>query len=213
MGHGVVVMTLGACILTLALRVRVPAALSLAGGLVSGIFLLGMAGANGLFLARSEATVPFVPVGFRARLLLRGLPLDRPVFLVFLGMLFAVSFDTFSQTVFFSLAASSLGGRGEGLAVGAAFVLGMCLSDGANGLWIARLIERSDRQGVRLSRVMGWSVVLLSLLVGFFVLSTSLTKNVIPDSPMGETLTGIGVILLLSLAYLLGSRLVRDRAS
>ena len=213
LGHGVVVMTLGACILNLALRVRVPAVLSLFGGLVSGIFLLGMAGANGLFLARSEATVPFVPVGFRARLLLRGVPLDRPVFLVFLGMLFAVSFDTLSQTVVFSLAASSLGGRLEGLAVGAAFVLGMCLSDGANGLWIARLIERSDRQGVRLSRLMGWSVVLLSLFVGVFVLASTFAKSLLPDSPMEETLTGIGVILVLSLAYLLGSRTVRDRPS
>ena len=172
-----------------------------------------MAGANGLFLARSEATVPFVPVGFRARLLLRGVPLDRPVFLVFLGMLFAVSFDTLSQTVVFSLAASSLGGRLEGLAVGAAFVLGMCLSDGANGLWIARLIERSDRQCVRLSRLMGWSVVLLSLFVGVFVLASTFAKSLLPDSPMEETLTGIGVILVLSLAYLLGSRTVRDRPS
>lgn len=211
-GHGVVVMALGACILDLTLHVRVPPSLALVGGLFSGIFLLGMAGANGLFLVRSGATVPFVPVGFRARLLLRGLPLDSPVFLILLGMLFAVSFDTFSQTVVFSLAAASLGGRAEGLAVGLAFVLGMGLSDGANGLWIARLIERSDRQGIRLSRVMGWAVVLLSLFVGFFVLATTFAKNLFPDSPMEETLTGVFVILVLSLAYLLGSRLVRDRA-
>ncbi len=214
LGHGIVVLTLGGLIVNLVLlHVRIPPPLSLAGGLFSGLFLLGMAGANGLSLARSGPGIPFSPVGPRARILLRSFPLDRPVFAVLLGMLFAVSFDTLSQTVVFSLAAASLGGKLEGLAVGIAFVLGMSLTDGANGLWIARLIERSDLGGVRLSRVMGWTVALLSLLVGLFVLVTTFMKDAIFDSPLTETLTGVGVILVLSLAYFGGSRFVRDPSS
>ena len=214
LGHGMVVLTFGGLIVNLVLlHVRVPPPLSLAGGLFSGLFLLGMSGANGLSLARSGPGIPFSPVGPRARILLRAFPLDRPVFAVLLGMLFAVSFDTFSQTVVFSLAAASLGGKLEGLAVGIAFVLGMSLTDGANGLWIARLIERSDLGGVRLSRVMGWTVALLSLLVGLFVLVTTFMKDAIFDSPLTETLTGVGVILVLSLTYFGGSRFVRDLSS
>ena len=213
LGHGIVVLTLGGLIVNLVLlHVRVPPPLSLAGGLFSGLFLLGMAGANGISLARSGPGVPFSPVGPRARILLRAFPLDRPVFAVLLGMLFAVSFDTLSQTVVFSLAAASLGGKLEGLAVGIAFVLGMSLTDGANGLWIARLIERSDLGGVRLSRMMGWTVVLLSLLVGLFVLVTTFMTEAVSDSPLTETLTGAGVILVLSLAYFWGSRFVRDQS-
>lgn len=213
LGHGIVVLTLGGLIVNLVLlHVRVPPPLSLAGGLFSGFFLLGMAGANGISLVRSGSGVPFSPVGPRARILLRAFPLDRPVFAVLLGMLFAVSFDTFSQTVVFSLTAASLGGKLEGLAVGIAFVLGMSLTDGANGLWIARLIERSDLGGVRLSRLMGWAVVLLSLLVGLFVLVTTFMTEVVSDSPLTETLTGAGVILVLSLAYFWGSRFVRAQS-
>ncbi|MCL4485197.1 MAG: nickel transporter [Nitrospirae bacterium] len=213
LGHGIVVMGLGTLIIGLALHVRVPFSLEVLGGLISGLFLLGMAGVNGLFLARTEGDVPFAPAGFRARKLLRGWPLDRPLFLAGLGMLFAVSFDTVSQTVVFSLAASSLGGLGEGMAMGLAFVLGMSLSDGANGLWIARLIDRSDLRGIRLSRTMGWAVVALSLFVGLMVLAKAFFPEILPDSPISETLTGAGVILVLSLTFLFAGRLSRDTRS
>jgi high-affinity nickel-transport protein len=214
LGHGIVVMILGWYIINLDLHMKIPPAFSLFGSLFSGLFLLGMAGANGLFLIRSKSTVPFSPVGLRSRLILRSIPLDRPLFILLLGMLFAVSFDTFSQTLVFSLASASLGGEGEGLAVGLAFVIGMSLADGANGLWIARLLKRSDRRGVLFSRTLGWSVVLLTLMVGILVLVEAFVKDPFENSPMSEALLGISCVVLLSLVYLFTSlRLRKSSAS
>ena len=209
MGHGIVVMILGGYIINLDLHMRIPPEFSLFGSLFSGLFLLGMAGANGLFLIRSESTVPFSPVGLRSRLILRSIPLDRPLFILLLGMLFAISFDTLSQTLVFSLASASLGGEGEGLAVGVAFVVGMSLADGANGLWIARLVERSDRRGVLFSRTMGWAVVLLTLMVGALVLIEAFVKDPFENSPVSEALVGISCVFLLSLVYLFTSLRLR----
>ena len=206
LGHGIVVMVLGGYIIDLDLHTRIPTALSLFGSLFSGLFLLGMAGANGLFLIRSESTVPYSPVGVRSRLILRSIPLDRPLFILLMGMLFAVSFDTFSQTLVFSLASVSLGGEREGFAVGVAFVTGMSLADGANGLWIARLLERSDRQGILFSRTMGWSVVFLTLMVGILVLIEAFVKDPFEKIPVSEALVGISCILLPSLVYLFTMR-------
>jgi high-affinity nickel-transport protein len=202
LGHGIVVMGIGLIVPALSLHWKTPAGLLLFGGLFSATFLLGMAGVNTMALVRSDSSKPFVPAGLRSRFLLRYVPLERPLFILLLGMLFAVSFDTISQTLVFSWAASGLGGIRETLLVGLAFIIGMVLSDGTNGLWIARLISRADRQGVRISRTMGWTVVSLSLFVGLYILSSTLFPSLPLGTPILDTGIGLGVILCLSLSYM-----------
>ena len=202
LGHGIVVMSIGLIVPALSLHWKTPEGLLLFGGLFSATFLLGMAGVNTMALVRSDSSKPFVPAGFRSRFLLRYVPLERPLFILLLGMLFAVSFDTISQTLVFSWAASGLGGIRETLLVGLAFTIGMVLSDGTNGLWIARLISRADRQGVRISRTMGWTVVSLSLLVGLYILASTLFPSLPLGTPILDTGLGLGVILCLSLSYM-----------
>ncbi len=51
------------------------------------------------------------------------------------------------------------------LVLGLLFVLGMLLVDGFNGLWVFRLLRRTDQIGLKAARFMGWSVSMLSLLV------------------------------------------------
>ena len=210
LGHGIVVMITGVVVTLMAVQRRVPSSIETAGGLFSGLFLLGMAGINGFYLDRSTPTSPFSPIGPKTRWLFRGVPLNRPSIIV-LGMLFAISFDTLSQTIVFSLAGASWGGMAGCLVVGAAFISGMSLSDGANGLWIARLIEKADLGGIRLSRVMGWAVVALSVLIGTSILTTTLRNDAPVISPLTETLAGIGVILLVSCSYLFAACFFRGK--
>lgn len=204
LGHGIVVMTIGFFVSSLSIHWKTPEGLLFFGGLFSATFLLAMAGVNTMALIRSDSSKPFVPVGLRSRLLLRSIPLERPLFILLLGMLFAVSFDTVSQTLVFSWATSGLGGIREILGVGLAFTLGMGLSDGTNGLWIARLIARADREGVRLSRTMGWTVVSLSLIVGLYILASTVLPSLPIGTPLVDTGIGLGVILCLSLSYIAG---------
>ena len=84
------------------------------------------------------------------------------------GALFALSFDTLSQAAFFALTATQFGGWQHALVLALLFMLGMLLTDGINGLWIARLIHRADQTALIASRVMGLVVAGVSLLVAGF---------------------------------------------
>jgi len=211
LGHGIVVVTISFLVAALNIHWDTPAGLVLFGGLFSGTFLLGMAGLNGLALARSDSSKHFVPVGVRSRLILRFVPLERPFFIFLLGILFAVSFDTVSQTLVFSWVASGMGGIQGALGVGLIFTFGMILSDGTNGLWIACLIAQADQEGVRLSRAMGWTFVSLSLLIGLYVLITTLSPSFPIDTPFIDTVIGLGIILSLPVVYILSRRFLMDR--
>ena len=61
------------------------------------------------------------------------------------GALFALSFDTFTLAAWFGAASGS--GAVALTSVTLAFVIGMVVCDGVNGLWIAHLIGRSRSLG------------------------------------------------------------------
>jgi hypothetical protein len=81
------------------------------------------------------------------------------------GALFALSFDTVSQAALFAVAGVQAGGWQHALGLGLVFMAGMLLADGANGLWLARLIARADSAARIASRVMAVAVAGVSLLV------------------------------------------------
>ena len=213
LGHGMVVLTLALLVAGMNIHWDTPAGLLLFGGLFSGTFLLGMAGVNGLELLRSDSSKRFIPLGARSSLILHFLPLERPFFIFLMGMLFAISFDTVSQTVIFSWVALRMGGVEETFAAGLVFTFGMILSDGTNGLWIARLIVKADQNGVRLSRAMGWMFVSMSFLIGIYVLVTTLFPSLPIDSPFIETIIGLGIIFSLTIFYIVSRGFLMDRQS
>ncbi len=61
-----------------------------------------------------------------------------------IGAAFALSFDTVSQAALFTATAVYFGGLEDALALADTFLLGMLVTDGANGLWISRLIAPAD---------------------------------------------------------------------
>ncbi len=78
------------------------------------------------------------PVGLKGRLLGRLHHAGHPLTVALVGALFAVSFDTISQSALFALTAIQFGGVGHALLLGLLFTLGMLVTDGINGLWISR---------------------------------------------------------------------------
>jgi high-affinity nickel-transport protein len=177
LGHGIVVMAVAVAASVLAAQWHTPAWLELSGTLVSVVFLLGLAWLNLHAVWTTPRHEVVAPAGLKSRLFTRLLKVEHPLFIMAVGMLFALSFDTISQAALFAVAATRFGSVGHTLLVAGSFVLGMLIADGLNGFWIARLIRRADRRAAVASRVMASMVGLVSLVVGCFVV----LKLVLPD--------------------------------
>jgi len=176
LGHGVVVIVVALVAGSLATGWQTPGWLEITGAAVSVVFLFGLATLNVRAVLVADPHAVVAPAGLRARLLGRFLNIRRAWAVAAVGMLFALSFDTVSQAALFALAAGRFGGLSHALFVAALFVLGMLTIDGANGLWINRLIRKADRTAVIASRVMALTVAGISLAVGVF----TVTKILVP---------------------------------
>lgn len=165
LGHGVVVIAVALLVSTLAQTWAVPEWFEWLGAWISIVFLAGLGGINlrAVWLARPGEVVR--PVGFKGRLLGRLQQTAQPVLVALVGALFALSFDTMSQAALFAFTATQFGGWQQALVLGLLFVLGMLVTDGVNGLWIARLMRRADQLALFASRLMSLMVGSLSLLV------------------------------------------------
>lgn len=154
------------------------------------------------------------PVGVRGRLVDRLLgPAERtsgPLAVIGVGSLFALSFDTLSQSALFAVMAVQFGGIAHAQTLGLLFVLGMLVSDGANGRWISRLIARTDRMAVVASRTMTLAVACVSLLVAAIGVAR-LTSGWIDGLLEGrEPVIGLSVVALIGLSYLVACRTRRS---
>ena len=170
LGHGGVVLVIALFVGTLAQRWQAPPWLDEFGAWVSIsiLSLLGLVNIRAVLVARPHEVVR--PVGIKGRLLGRARTASL-AWVALIGALFALSFDTVSQATLFALAASQSGGWERVMALGLLFTAGMIVTDGANGLWIARLIRRADQRARIASRVMGLVVGSASLLTAAFVLA------------------------------------------
>jgi len=202
-GHGLVVLVVAALAGLLGAQWVPPGWFARLGSAVSIGFLLLLGLANLHALLRAAPGAPVAPVGVRGRLvgaLLRGRgPGAGSPLLV--GALFALSFDTLSQSALFAVMAVPHGGVWAALMLGGLFVAGMLVADGANGWWIARLIARSDRAAVRASRLMTGAVACTSLAVAALGIARWLSQDVAAWTEGRELLIGGAVVLAMALAY------------
>jgi high-affinity nickel-transport protein len=178
LGHGVVVILVALVAGSIASGWQTPAWLELTGASVSVAILFGLAFLNVRAVLTTAPHAVVAPAGVRAKLLGRFLDVGRAWAVAAVGGLFALSFDTVSQAALFALAAGRFGGLMHALFVAALFVLGMLAVDGANGLWISRLIRRADRAAAIASRVMALAVAAISLAVGGFTVARFLAPAV-----------------------------------
>ncbi len=170
LGHGGVVLVIA---LAVSMAVHVgPLPLWLDGfGMAISVFFLVVLGALNLCTVWTALPHEVVRLtGLRGRWLGAVGRATSPWLVPFIGALFAISFDTLSQAALFATIATHFGGWEHALMLGLLFVLGMLLVDGFNGLWVFRLLRRTDQIGLKAARFMGWAVSMLSLLVAALTL-------------------------------------------
>ncbi len=115
-----------------------------------------------------------------------------------------MSFDTISQAALFAITANQFGGWEHAVALGLAFVLGMTLVDGVNGLWIAALLRSAHARALVASRLLGLTVVSLSFGVAAFAVAGRWSSTLTAWAEGRELAFGLGVIVVVAAAFLLG---------
>ncbi|MDD5240237.1 MAG: nickel transporter [Sulfuricella sp.] len=213
LGHGAVVMAVAVLVGVVAKRWVIPAWIEDLGAWISILFLLALGAVNLLAVIRARPGQVVRMVGLKGRWLGRLSQASHPVLIACVGALFALSFDTLSQTALFSLAASSMAGWLFSVVLGLAFMLGMIATDGINGLWISHLLNRADQRALIASRVMGLAVGGLSLLVGIFGIAKVFFPEVGAHTEGRELLMGLAVVGTVAISFYLALRLSPRQSS
>jgi high-affinity nickel-transport protein len=213
LGHGVVVVAIAVMVGLASERWDAPEWLELSGAWISIGFLtlIGIVNLRAVLGAAPHEVV--APVGIKGRFLGRLSRAGRPGSVALVGALFALSFDTVSQSALFALTAAQFGGLGHAVVLGLLFVLGMLVTDGINGLWISRLIARADRIAVLASRVMSLAVSSMALLVAAFGVAKLALPVVDAWSDGKELAFGAIVVAVIASSYVIARSLAeRDTA-
>ena len=121
------------------------------------------------------------------------------------------AFDTVSQAALFAATGVQSGGWLHAVGLGLAFMLGMLLADGANGLWVARLIARADKLARLASRVMALAVAGMSLLVAAYGAARLALPGLEAWGEGKELALGFAVIGVIFTSFLVGMRLAGRR--
>ena len=209
LGHGAVVMVIALGVSVVAGRWEVPAWFGTLGSLISIAFLVALGGLNLAAVLRAAPDQVVQPIGLKGRLFGRLRHVSHPMLVALVGALFALSFDTLSQAAFFALTATRFGGWQHALVLALLFMFGMLLTDGINGLWIARLIARADQVALLASRVMGLVVAGISLLVAAYGLARMLSPVIYAWSEGKELAFGFMLVGVIGASYFVAVRLTR----
>jgi high-affinity nickel-transport protein len=213
LGHGAVVMAVAAAVGIFARHWEIPTWVEGFGAWISILFLLALGTANLAAVFKAAPGEIVRMAGLKGRWLEKLSQASHPVLIAGVGALFALSFDTLSQTALFSLTASSMAGWMFSVALGMVFMLGMIATDGINGLWISRLLNRADQRALIASRVMGLTVGGLSILVGLFGIGRYFVPAVAAHSEGHELMMGLTVIATVTLSFYLALRLAPPQSA
>ncbi len=206
LGHGAVVTLVAVIVATVAREWRAPEWLELTGAGISIFFLLGLAVANLIAVVRTRPGEVVKTVGLKSRFLGSLVETSHPAVIASVGAAFALSFDTISQAMLFSIAGSSVAGWMFAAVLGLVFTAGMVTTDALNGFTMSKLIYRADRRAAIASRIMSLAVASLSLLVAGLWLAR-LYWPVVDERFEGLGLgLGVAVVLAMVAAFALAMR-------
>nr|HAT8714855.1 DNA repair protein [Legionella jordanis] len=163
-GHGVVVI-IASLILAKGVT-EAPVWLETSGKLISQFFLLALGGFSlWQLLTPSMQTEKVLKNHWLAHCLPKRF---NRLMIIGIGGLFALSFDTFSQVIFFSVSASIFTHWWIPLWLGVLFTMGMMSADGINGWLISTLIRKAKERSILLSRLLSLVIAGFSLSLGIF---------------------------------------------
>ena len=212
-GHGVVVTIVAIIVATVALEWRAPEWLENAGAWISIVFLALLGFANIWTVLRTPHQVVVRPSGLRSRLFARLTHVGHPVLVAAVGAAFAISFDTISQAVLFSLTGSHLAGWIFAALLGVVFTAGMVVTDTLNGLWVSRLLQRADARAAAASRVMSVAIGVVALAIAAIGAARYSLPRVEEGLREWGVALAIGVLLAVAAAYALAMRPALQRIS
>ncbi len=167
LGHGAIVVALAVLAALAAQRAPIPAWLGATGIAFSGAVLLYLAALNldSLWRARRGAPARVAALPW-TRLPGRLSGIRRPLGIAAVGAVFAVSFDTISQTALLAAAGVRSDGTYGAAGLALCFVAGMLVVDGASGWWLGRTSGRPGRASARAGRAVTLTVACASLVLG-----------------------------------------------
>lgn len=161
-GHGLIIIVLS-LLISLGLFRSIPSWLDGFGNFISIFFLLFFGIANLYITFRKSHGHPVYFKGMLAKFLLKK---TQPLLIILIGALFALSFDTFTQVSLFSLEAAAIHSWVFSMVVGFAFMFGMIVSDGVNGLLVGLFLSNIDKKSWAISRGFGVIISFFSLTIG-----------------------------------------------
>jgi high-affinity nickel-transport protein len=201
LGHGVVVTLIGIGVALAATEWHAPGWLEQGGALVSIVVLLVLGTANLVAAAAAPSGHRVRLIGLRGRWLTERLArASHPAVIASIGAAFAVSFDTVTHALAFSLAGATMAGVVFAALLGLIFTLGMMLTDAVNGLWVARMMSSTDRRAAGMSRWMSAAVAFLCLAIA----AMALIEQDLPSLP--ASIASVVLISLVGALALLRSR-------
>lgn len=203
LGHGAVVMAIAAGVGLASERWEAPSWLAAFGAWLSIGFLLALAIVNLRAVLSTAPDQAVALVGVKGRFLGRLTRAGSPGGVAAVGALFALSFDTVSQSALFAVTAAQFGGLGHALALGGLFMLGMLATDGLNGWWIAHLLRRADQGAAIASRVMSVAVSAVSLGVAALGIARQLAPAVDTWTDGKELAFGAVVVGVMAASFML----------
>lgn len=207
LGHGAVVTLVAGLVASLTGAFETPEWLEHAGAWISILFLAALGTSNIAAVFRAPRDQVVAAVGLRSRLLGKFAQTDHPMVIASVGAAFALSFDTWSQTALFSIAAQQMAGWAFSVTLGLVFMAGMMAADGLNGFWVARMLARADRRALIASRVMGLTIGVLALAIA----AVGAARYFHP--PLGQAMEGAGpmitaaIMTLILCSFLLAMRI------
>lgn len=116
-----------------------------------------------------------------------------------------------SQTALFSLTGSKLAGWTFAVMLGVVFTIGMVATDAANGLWIARLVCRSDTRGARASRAMGLAIALIAFAIAASGIARFAASSFAENVDSLGAWAGVGVLVATLASFAIAQALGRRR--
>ena len=162
LGHGVAVTIIGVAVAIAATEWQAPSWLEQTGTAISLGVLLLLGVLNLLAMLRTPAGRRVTLIGLRGHWLTqRFAGASHPVVIASIGAAFAVSFDTVSHALAFSLTGATMAGALFAAALGVVFTAGMVLTDAVSGLWVAKMMSGADRRAAAASRWMSGVVAIL----------------------------------------------------
>jgi high-affinity nickel-transport protein len=125
------------------------------------------------------------------------------------GVLFAASFDTVSQAALMAATGIANHGLAAVALLAGAFVVGMIVTDGLNGWWVARLIQRPGAGAARASRVMCVAISGISLGTAALGAAAQLSPAVAGWAELHSALLALAIVGIVGASFLAGLALAR----